>query len=43
MTTPEETAEKKVNAYQKDEAQKALKEKAQFNKDAQADEKKTIQ
>ena len=43
MTTPEETAEKKVNAYQKDEAQKALKEKAQFNKDAKADEKKTIQ
>ena len=43
MATPEETAENKVNAYQKDEAQKALKEKAQFNKDAQSDEKKTIQ
>ena len=43
MTTPEETAENKVNAYQKEEAQKALKEKAQFIKDAHSDEKKTIQ
>ena len=43
MTTPEESAEKKVNEYEKEEAQKALKEKAQFNEDAKADEKKTIQ
>jgi len=43
MTTPEETAEKKVNAYQKDEAQKALKEKAQFIKDSKTDKEKTIQ
>jgi len=43
MTSLEETAENKVNAYEKAEAQKALKEKTQFIEDAKADEKKTIQ
>ena len=42
MSTPEETAEKKVNAYENEEAQKALKVKAKFNEDSKADEAKTI-
>jgi len=43
LETPEKSAEDKVNAYQKEEAQKALKEKAKFIEDAKSDEKKTVQ
>ncbi|KYJ85787.1 YfdX family protein [Sulfurovum riftiae] len=40
--TPQEIAEKKVNDFEKEEGQKAVKEKDEFKQEAQQDEKKTV-
>ena len=40
--TPEQVAEQKVNAFEKKEAEKAVKVKDEFKQDAQQDEKKTV-